>query len=762
MGINLGSISQDDKDRINSAKNPSSFDAGDDLGGSGGSGADFGDLFESDGFGSLDDIFGPSEGGNSDPFGGSSSGGDPFGGGNNLNNGNSFGGNGFGGNNFGGGLTGYSNNGNMNQQQPPKQDTFDKVFDASVEGVSNIGAVLIELIKSLKNRTADDLGYYSSNLIKTGMLGLAIGVILCIVSALTQVGFLGIRSLGGQLILAFTLTAGNGMICLGIAAMAIAGVKRDSEPDIRELPDAGEAFDDNATDDYEEALGDIMADLFGDDEDTFDDGFGTDIGFGTETASEPEEDFPDFGDLEDIPKIDFNAKVDEVPENRLINRKVLVDTLIGFLPLNSKKFAQKKTLDSENEYFKHFEAACLKAMSNILKCDYLDVQSSLEECIETFYSYELRIKRVRGIKNMDELAREIGNYVKDNPNDASVNITADIIGDSYRVIITKGNTSVVTLGDCFQQKEVKEFFSNEKNKLPMITGITELGKVILDDAKVFDTMLIAGKPRSGKSWYVLNILISLMMFNTPEEIQFIIVDPKESNLFKTLSLMPHVTGLHNDDYVLKIMDDLIENEAPRRKKLIADHGVEDIWGLRKKGVTIPVLYLVMDEYITILENLKKTKMEGELASKMRHIISQFPALGIRILFVPHRSTNIVDKTNRTMLQFKAAVKSDPDEVADTLDIKSWSRPLVNQGDIAVKTSTNYEALFVRGPALTTSDEENTELIKSIAKVFYKMGVDMPAMDHLEVAANRDEEHIRNILGNDNRIQYNDKNIFDNI
>ena len=36
---------------------------------------------------------------------------------------------------------------------------------------------------------------------------------------------------------------------------------------------------------------------------------------------------------------------------------------------------------------------------------------------------------------------------------------------------------------------------------------------LLADAKYYDTMLIAGKPRSGKSWYVLSILMSLMLFN---------------------------------------------------------------------------------------------------------------------------------------------------------------------------------------------------------------------------------------------------------
>ena len=65
----------------------------------------------------------------------------------------------------------------------------------------------------------------------------------------------------------------------------------------------------------------------------------------------------------------------------------------------------------------------------------------------------------------------------------------------------------------------------------MIVGLDDIGQVILDDAKPFDTMMICGKPRSGKSWYVFNILLSMMAFNSPEDVQFVIVDPKKANLF---------------------------------------------------------------------------------------------------------------------------------------------------------------------------------------------------------------------------------------
>lgn len=745
MGLNLGrNLSQDDLDRTKNIRNPPAQDAGDDMSSSD---SGFDDIF-SDDFGGFDDIFGSDEqsgndnqlqAGQGDAF-------DVFQSGQNNQNGmqGSNGG-------YGNGFNGMNSQGAAVQQK----DNWDKFFDFSAEGASNIVKILTEIVKSIKNRTADDLGYLSTNLIKTGGLGIGIFIVLSIISAISKVKFLGIAGISGTFILGFTLTCGMGMVCLGIAALAIASTAKDCQPDIKNMPDAGSQFEDDATDDYEDELGDIMADLFGDDSE---DSKPEEAGFESTIEQPSTNDGPDIPDF--VPRkteVNFNEKLTEVQENRLINRKTLVNTFTEFLPLNNPDFGIRKEISSDAEDFLDMETICLKALSNVLKCEIEEVKSSLHSMHETFFSYELKMKRVKGLNKTSDIATEIEAYLRDGPSDTSVTVSVDILGDDYYIVVTKGVTAVVTIGDCLSQPKVKGFFENEKNQLPIITGITELGEVIYDDAKLFDTMLIAGKPRSGKSWYVLSILISLMMFNTPEDVQFIIVDPKESNLFNTLALMPHVAGLHNDEKILEIMDDIIENEGPRRKQLLADNRCDDIWALRKKGVKVPILYFVIDEYISVRNNLGE--LDKALDAKLQVMISQLPSLGIRLIFVPHRATGVVNKTNRTMLQFTGAVKADVEDVNDTLGIKNWKRPLVNQGDIAIKTSSLKEAKFVRGSALTTSDESNASLIEVMAKAFYKMGVDLPYMGAMNIAVNRDERKIREMLCGDNRIQYDVEHIF---
>ena len=730
---------------------------GNSSGGFGGFGGSSGGT--SGGFGQQSSGFGGGFGQQSGGFGQQSGG---FGGGFGQQN-NGFGGgfgqqnNGFGGG-FGqqnGGLGGFGQNQQMQQMQQP--DTLDKLFDIGAETGKSLGALLIELFRSLKDRNADDYGYFSRNLIMTGGILIAVGVVMSLIGGASDIRVLSFLGMGGQLALCGGLSASFGVIGLGTAALFLSKVGDSDYGNINNISDEP-LGEENVTDDYEDNIGDELDDLFSSD---FDDLFNDDETSSNESEPAPAEPEPELEEVEpDV--IDFAAELENISENTYITRESLFNTFKSLFPSNTPKFDSREKIERDSSDFQNLETICLKALSNLANCQLEDVGSHLESADETFFSYELRLKRINKVKQTDALAREVEVYLRDDANDDSVNATVSIEGDFYKIIVTKGETAVVTFGDVFKLQYCCDFFLNKKNKLPMITGINELGKVILDDAKNFDTMLIAGKPRSGKSWYVLSIIMSLMLFNSPDDVQFIIVDPKESNLFKTISLMPHVCGLHNDSNIIEILNDIIEVEAPRRKKLLSDNRCDDIWALRSKGINLPVLYLVIDEYITVINNLDKDNQK-EFDGKIQTLISQLPSQGIRLLFVPHRATGVVNKTNRTMLQFTAAVRADLEDVKDTLGIPKWDRALTKPGGIALKSSQTKVATYVRGAALTPDDGENTKFIETAAKAFYKMGVDIPDMTAMRIACNRNEEWIKEELGGTGRrVQFDANNILDDI
>lgn len=763
MGINFDrKLSQEDMNAANDILNPPQFEPGY---GDGPSDQSFTDLFsdlDGGGEGLFGDLSGQSDGfgqsggfGQSDGFGGQQGGFGQSGG---------FGGSsgGFGGQSGGfgsssgdfGGLELGQNSLMAGQQQQAQQvqakpDILDKGIEATSEAAVSLVHIIGELFKSLKLKNADDFGYLSRNYIMTGV-GISIaGAVLSIIALIQGVPKLGFSGIGLHLIAAGIMGVGTGFIGIGFSAIKKLQCGSDNSTQISDLPDISEEISDDSTSDYEESIGDIMDDLFGDSFDLDGDSGSSEP---TETelvAEQAQEVVPDFTNMQ---QINFDLALQNIHSNTYLTREVLFNTFLPFLPLNTAEFDKKTEIEKDDPLFAKVQYLALKALSNIVKCDVSDVKSSLTHLVETHFCYELTMTRIKGVNKTDDIAREMEIYFKDNSADESVNATVNIEMDDYKIIITKGESAVVTLKDAFSLPYVREFFLNEDKKLPMITGISELGEVVLDDAKIFDTMLIAGKPRSGKSWYVLSMLLSFMMFNTPEDIQFVIIDPKVSNLFKTISLLPHVAGLHDETNILEVLDDIIDNEAPRRKKIIAENHVEDIWMLRKKGVRLPLLYIFIDEFITAQESLGPASKD--LNAKMRVIISQLPSLGIRLIFIAHRSTGVVDKTNRTLLQFTASIRGENEEVKETLGISKWTRALLLPGDTAVKASSRREAIFVKGIAVTPDDAQNTQLIESVAKAFYKMGVDMPDMSAMKIACNRNEDDIKQRLtGEGTRIQY---------
>lgn len=661
----------------------------------------------------------------------------------------------------------------MTQQQQPVQykDTpVDLAFKASGEAAKSFFEILKEMIKSVKTRNADDLGYFARNLILTGGIMAVCGVVFLLIGSATKLSFLSIKGLPLEIITAGLVVAGTGMGSIGAAAIAIAQTgpsARLTASDLSELTpeDAGlDSSSDVSTQDYEDNLSDILDDLFDDSEDSGDSGgdlFSSSSDFSTGSNESTDIFQSNLDSLNSIPEISFEKSLDNVQENQVLNRQTLFNTFKTFFPCNTVGFSTKKEIDKSDSMWLEIQAVCTKALANITKKEVEDIPSLVTSIIDGCFSLEVKLERLKGMNNVDALARELETWLRDDPEDLAVSVSVKLSGDFYLITINKGDTHIVTFGDVFHEQSVCDYILDSKHKLPIIKGITASGEVVLGDCKLYDAMMITGKPRSGKSWYVLSLLLMLMATNSPEDVQFIIVDPKESSMFKRLSLMPHVCGLHSHKVVMDIMEDLIENEGKRRKKLLADNYCENIWDLKKKGINIPIIFLFIDEILTIQDYMKDNF--SEFQSKMKVIVSQLPSAGIKMIIIPHRATSVIDKTSRVLFQYTAALKANTDEIKDTLDVKSWDIPLVNPGDTALKTSDMPNAQFVHGMAVTPDDDKNMELIVNMARAYYKMGVEFPDMSYLRMAANRNEDFVKSQLGIGNGVvQYDAQHLFDDL
>lgn len=650
----------------------------------------------------------------------------------------------FGSNAFGGNTIGGNVGGNQGQQ-----DTFDKAFDAGADGIVALGKVLIDMFKSFKSRTKDDLAVVGATNIVTGVTIAGIGALALVMGIFSGWKVLKPLRLPATLFMWGGLTFAWGMITLctisilkarGGDACGLSDTIDDAPPIMPESSGLDNGFNDllsesesSDVDDFIDKMVDPNSDISS--IDAFDDFLNKEL--------EKKDDAEKNEAITFTKPEDIVEKLGEVP---MLNRKYLVDTMTEFFPVVTPDFADISDVDLDGDLGISITATLGKAIATACAKDEDDIKLVVESIQDAKFVYIVKFKRHKSIqKGPEALEKEIVNYFKADAEDNSVAAKIQTEAGHYRLILSKGIKAVVTMGDCFKKDNVRDFFLNTKNKLPIIMGVNDIGDVKLADAKDFPSMVIAGMSRSGKSWYVTSILMALATFNTPEDVQFLIIDPKESLLFKTIALMPHVCGLHNHNNIMQILTDILEVEAPRRKKLLADERCETVWDLRAKGIKVPYLYIVMDEVMTIIKSLQSDGLDREFLNLTVQVITQLPSLGIGVLMVPHRAQGVVDKTTREQMHFRAAVRASEDVITETLGINKFGRALINPGDIALKTSSLPEAIYVKGTGITLSDAENNQLISNIARAFYKMGVEVPDMTTIGSGYNRNFEHIKREL-----------------
>ncbi len=171
-----------------------------------------------------------------------------------------------------------------------------------------------------------------------------------------------------------------------------------------------------------------------------------------------------------------------------------------------------------------------------------------------------------------------------------INILAPIPGkDTVGIELANTRKVKVTLRELLQSPDWEE--AKGHIKIPLALGKDVYGKAIITDLAQMPHLLVAGTTGSGKS-VCINALIASMLFRfTPEELRFIMIDPKvvEMQFYNSL---PHLAFpiVTDPKKVLLALRWLID-EMERRYKIFARVGVRNVVGfnarpIKKKDVDV--------------------------------------------------------------------------------------------------------------------------------------------------------------------------------
>ncbi len=284
-----------------------------------------------------------------------------------------------------------------------------------------------------------------------------------------------------------------------------------------------------------------------------------------------------------------------------------------------------------------------------------------------------------------------------------IRIEAPVPGHSYVGIEVPNNErGRVALRDVMES----ESFRRIKSSLRLAMGKDVAGRPVAVDLTALPHLLIAGTTGSGKSVCVNSIISCLLMTRTPDELRFVLVDPKRVEL-SGYNGMPHLLApvVVDADRVVSVLQWMMR-EMDSRLDLFAKVGVRNIEEYNSQATTegnrpLPRLVIIIDELADLIMNAPE-ETEGAIA----RIAQMARATGMHMILATQRpSINVV--TGRIKANLPARISFNVFSNADSRVIldQGGAEKLLGKGDMLFQAPDAPSPIRLQG-AYVSDDEIN--------------------------------------------------------
>ena len=227
--------------------------------------------------------------------------------------------------------------------------------------------------------------------------------------------------------------------------------------------------------------------------------------------------------------------------------------------------------------------------------------------------------------------------------------------------------------------------------LPLLMGQTTNGEHLYADLATQPHLLIAGTTGSGKSVYTAQLICSLSLFRSPEELEFVLVDTKNLDLvlFKPLEHVKYV--LNNISDLRAALQELLATVRLRNTQMSGMARNIGEWNaLSSKPMKYKIL--IIDEMADVfmqdrayLAQFKKAERPPAIEDLVQQILQISRAAGVHLILATQQpSVKIISgvmKANApARVSFKLPTMSDSRVILD----ENGAESLLGKGDYLYK------------------------------------------------------------------------------
>ena len=319
---------------------------------------------------------------------------------------------------------------------------------------------------------------------------------------------------------------------------------------------------------------------------------------------------------------------------------------------------------------------------------------------------QIKIKPEEGIKI--SAIEGLSNDIKLSLKSKSLRIIAPIPGtDMIGIQIPNPKASMVRLGDIISTEEFSMQMKKNSTNLSLGKGID--GSVQVKALESMPHLLVAGATGSGKSVGINDFIVSLMFQNTPAELKFLMVDPKQVEL-EMYSGLPYLLApiVYDSGKAIKLLQWTVE-EMEKRYSTLKDQRVRNLdeYNQKMEAEGQEKMYrivFIIDEMADMM--LSSSANRKEVENCINRLAAKARAVGIHLILATQRpSVNVITGLIKANIPTRIAFGVVSEVDSRTILGRKGAEDLVGKGDMLYMDPSTKFPIRIQAPFVSTEEIE---------------------------------------------------------